>query len=136
MGYTYYRLMTMIPPDATITLGNVTDALEQRFSLIQSPPAINVQEKMCTLDWSNWQFRMYWEDEPHVEEESREIAKRFASGRADTERIASCNRRITTAADDDPNMDHFNHYVFVMEVLEAFEGIYVFDPNGGKFTDE
>jgi hypothetical protein len=48
------------------------------------------------------------------------------------QQIAICNRRIATHADDDPNMDYFNDYIFVLEALESFDGLILFDPVAGS----
>ena len=136
MGYTYYRLSALIPRDVTLTFPEVANALQGKFSRVQPAPQITVDDKSCVLRWNDWSFRLHFENQPHVIEDSREIAERFASNRADQERIAACDRRITTAADPDPDMSHFNHYIYVMETLESIKGIYVFDPNDGKFTNE
>jgi hypothetical protein len=79
MGYTYYRLMALIPSDIALTFLDVTNAIQHTFSHVQQVPIITADEKSCTLRWDNWTFRIHWENEPHVLEESREIAERFAS---------------------------------------------------------
>jgi hypothetical protein len=133
MGYTYYAIDVLIPPSNTLTFEDIAIKIRDHLAGISDSPTVIIESDRMKVQRDEWELRIYWEDKPHVLEESREIAKRFAQGRADADVIASCKFRITTAADPDPDMTYFNDYVFVLEALESIKNIYIFDPYDGKF---
>ena len=135
-----YELIALLTDDADFTIGRLAELLRDEFS---ADPAATVgleahpsgAGRRVAVHWGDWSLRAFWEDEPHVLEEFREIADAFAGSRPDRERIAGCRRRITLAADDDPDMDHFNDYLFIMERLGRQEGVILFDPKVPEFVE-
>lgn len=138
MGYTYYRIALLIPSNHALSFEDLANALRTRFNKLRKPPTINAAGNNIQIKYDDWSLRIYWEENLDVLAEAQEIADRFAVNRSDKAVIASCNRRITTSGDPDPNMDHFNDFVHVIEVLESIEDTYIFDPGEGKIrrTDE
>lgn len=132
MAYTYYRLLAFIPKGAALSFDQVYERLQRKFSRIKGAVVERPEANHIQLKFDEWLFHVHLEDEPHVAIESEEIAGMFKNKRPDWEVIASSDKRISTHAMPDPNMDHFNDYVFVMEVLEAIPELYIFDPNDGK----
>ena len=135
-----YELMALLTDEADISLGHLVDLLRERFA--SDPGAVVrleeyplIGSEYVAVRWGDWSFRLSHEDEPHVQEESREMAETCAGDRPDRGRIAGCRRRISMAADDDPGMDHFNDYCFIMELLGKQPGVILFDPRTGEFTD-
>ena len=45
-------------------------------------------------------------------------------------------QRVVVAGSDDPDVDHFNDYVFIMEILESFPGTSIFDPHDESFVEK
>jgi hypothetical protein len=114
-------------------------AMGQRFRTeasvkvtLETDPSIS--ERHVQVSWDDWSLRVYSEFEPHVLLESREIAELYGAGRSDQSEIASCANRVTIDSDDDPGMDHYNDYVFVLEVLEQLGAIALFDPVAETFV--
>lgn len=136
MGYTYYQSMVLIPPDNPLVFADVVEMMRQRFSRLSVPCQITVEGNKLILQHDSWSLRLYWEQSADVGTESQEIARLFAVARADQEKFASCDCRLTTAGDDDPNMDFFNDYAFVLEILNKLVDVYRFDPYDGKFVNE
>src|SRR5207237_402271 len=125
-------VLALIAPETDCDFASVVKALRTVYRQNASVQ-IDERETNCFLRFADWTFRIYWEAEPHVVIESREIAVKFPSAGIDSAVIASCARRITTGGDSDPDMLHFNDYVHVLEVLERFKGVYLFDPYDRKF---
>ena len=82
-----------------------------------------------SLSSDNWEIHLTLEEGPQVLEDSIRIADQI--GGADEELgIAKCNRRVDVATDyPDPEMDHFNDYLQVMEVVQSFQGVIAVDPS-------
>lgn len=74
--------------------------------------------------------------EDWVIEESKDIAQNVGSHRADKQLIANCKSRIEVSADDDFDMDYFNDFMMLMEVISEKEKVVIFDYESGTFFDE
>ncbi len=132
MGYTYYKLIALIPKEARVSFDEIYERLKRKFGKIEGVKLERPEVKHIQLRFNDWLFHLHLEDEPHVALESREIAATVVNKRADGDLIASSDKRITTYGMLDPDMEHFNDYVFVIEVLESVPQLYIFDPNDGK----
>ena len=132
MGYTYYKTSLLIPDRYELTFSDLVEKIKKRFSKMIDREIEISGTNTIILHHGEWFLDIYWEDEPHVLIESEEIARLFASDRSDRSTIAACSRRITTAGQPDPNMNYFNDYVYVLEVLEGMPGLFVFDSHAGK----
>lgn len=145
MGYTPYQIRLMIPAQNPITWVELQQRLVDKFNWLLSKPGstheIIQNQSQMQIHHDDWVLRVYWhgDDHPDVAFVSREIAQlTIVKERSDRDVIASCNRWVTTGGDPDPNMDYFNDYVYVLEVLETVPDAYLFDNYAGKLrrTDE
>ena len=93
---------------------------------------VTQRDKSISVQGSNCEFRLHLADEPFVAEESQGMAEYFAECPR-SPKIAKCKRRVEiTCADPDPDMAHFNDYLFVLHALEEFRGVILFDPRSGE----
>jgi len=84
------------------------------------------------VDFSDYLFRVIANSEPYVKLESQEISDIFAADRDDREVIASCSARYGVLAPDDPAMDHFNDFLYLLHAFEAaYDGAVAFDSVSG-----
>jgi hypothetical protein len=135
-----YELMALLTDEADLTLERLADLLRDVFrsdprAVVRLDEYPGIGRQHVAVRWGDWSFRLSYEDEPHVLEESQEMANTFAAGRPNQHVIAGCRRRVSMAADDDPDMDHFNDYCFIMGRLEKQPGVIVFDPQCGEFVE-
>lgn len=85
-----------------------------------------------TVSNEDWRINLHLAEEPFVAEENREMADWFAQC-STTAEIAACKRRVDVwSTEPDPQMDHFNDYLFVCHVMESFRGVILFDPQAGE----
>jgi hypothetical protein len=142
MGFTTYASMLMIPADHPITWPELQERISARFNALVSKPRsqhrIIHSDALTKIRVGVWELRVSWQADLDVVVESKEIAQFATKGRSDKAIVESCNRRVTTAADPDPDMNYFNDYVYVLEILQALPDVYVFDNYSGKLrrTDE
>jgi hypothetical protein len=130
-----YSLLVLLTDQTTLTLDTLAERLRKRFSY---DPAVLIEHKtsdVVLVQWGAWSVHIIFENEPHVVVESEDIADRFAASHPSRSEIATSKQRLCVSGDDDPNMDHFNDFLFVMEVLESYSGVYLFDPLEGAFVD-
>jgi hypothetical protein len=120
----YYQLTVLIPSENVLDFETLIQQIEERTRLkfqIESASSAFVQQ-------GQWKYHLMWEDAPHVEIESIEIADRFGRNSSQKESIRRCTRRISAWGDDDVSMVYFNTYVFVLEAFEQISGLVLFDP--------
>lgn len=135
-----YELIALLTDGSDIDLGRLTHLLREEFA--SDPGAVVgleayplTESRYVAVRWGGWSFRLSYEDEPHVQVEAQEIAETYAGSRPDRGLIAGCRRRISMVADDDPGMDHFNDYCFIVQRLEEQAGVILFDPQAQEFID-
>ena len=129
-----YESLILVDNQSNIT----TDALLaelQRFyaNNKHAPLEILKVSQTITLRWNDYSLQIAREQLPHVVEESAEIAAHFGADHPAKDRIAQCKCRFSTSGDDDPDMMHFNDYLFVGEALERLGNVYRFDPSTCEF---
>jgi hypothetical protein len=80
-------------------------------------------------------FTVHPEDGPHVLEESANLAgqPKIRTKKSLADEVRACPKRIEVSGDDDPEMDHFNEYLAVLQALEkALPGVVLIDPREGE----
>ena len=139
MGYVPYSLWIIIPNHLNLTFDDIVSTLASFFSTINEPHSIvrisdkRVDVRNTKID--QWNLSIEWQDEDWKQEEMRWLADTSAKERGDYELIATCKQSMTTGGDDDPNMDYFNTYVWMINAFESIPGLIIFDPNDGTFIE-
>lgn len=124
-----YQTLALILPDSEATRDLLCVKLAESFPNIH----LKNEHSRVIMNFGNWQFFIYYNDAPHVIIESQEIAYQFATDREDKGVIAACKARFELYGELDPNMDYFNDYICVLQELETFTGVILFDPKIGEF---
>jgi hypothetical protein len=80
-------------------------------------------------------FYLLLSDEPQVLIESGEMAEAWTGDPEEKKRIAQSGRRLEMRTDrPDPDMRYFNDSLYILEAVEEFDGIYIFNPQSGEFV--
>ncbi len=124
-----YRSVALISPQSNFSL----DALERAFRDRLEGLQLVRSGTRFKISVDRWEMTLTMYSGAEVLEESGEIARRYAAKRADRETIASCERRLEIQGGADPHMDHCNDYILAVECLEAFKGVFVFDPHSREW---
>jgi hypothetical protein len=101
--------------------------------LIRCFPAMQIiqEGKTISLSLPNWEIHTHLADEPFVEEEGLEMLEHCPECPRIDE-ISRCKRRVEIwSPSPDPQMDYFNDYLIVCDVLDSFQGVIVLDPVSG-----
>jgi len=80
-------------------------------------------------------FDVHPEEGKHVLVESADLAgqPKIRSKKGLADEVRACARRIEVSGADDPQMDHFNEYLSVVQALEmALPGVLLLDPREGE----
>lgn len=135
MSYTYYSYLGLIPDPTPASLTDVYERLKKAYENDKRDVEVELGRTRVVLVIDEWTMRIYLSDAVHIQSESRELADEFAKGHPKQENIAACKRRFETSADSDGNMDFFNDSLTVLEIMESFGEVYIFDSNTPEFTN-
>ena len=119
-----YRAFGLLQAASDLTLEEVAVRLRAKF------PGYSVAQNagQITVAKGDWEIELRLNEEPIVLVESAELAEKIA-GTIDGTEIAACTRRVEVWSDTpDPMMEHFNEFLFVVEVLQSFRGVIAVDP--------
>ena len=120
-----YHAYGLLLPTTEFTLAAAAKKLAGVFPKLKQEQT----SQRLSLSSEDWEIHLTLEEGPEVLEDSIRIADHI--GGADEELgISKCNRRVDVATDvPDPEMDHFNDYLQVIEVLQSFSGVIAVDPS-------
>lgn len=135
MGFTYYSYLVLLPDSTPVSLTDLYERLKKAYVNDTRNVDIELDLTRVVLAIDGWTLRIYLSDDEHVADESRELAEEFAKGHPKQERISGCKRRFETGADSDSNMDFFNDSLTVLDAMESFGEVYVFDSNTPGFSN-
>jgi hypothetical protein len=131
-----YKLLILAPAETSPSLKKLAVAIRSQFSSLKPPNKISTSLRGGTLTVKVNQFRFFigFSCEPHVLQESQDIAERFAAQHPARAAIAAASCRFELSSGRDPQMDHFNDMIFICHAAEAIGPVYIFDPRAKEFT--
>ena len=130
-----YELLILSSAESSPSLDKLEAAVRAEFGS-QTPPhpiTTSIEADQLTVVVEGFHFYIDFADQPHVLEESVEIAEEFAADRPDRAVIARASSRFELSSDDDPDMDHINDMLFICHAAESLGPVYIFDPKEGEF---
>jgi hypothetical protein len=131
-----YESLILVDSRNDISIESLSQELIRFYGATKSPaPIVTVKGSSILLTWPNYKFQIYRSSLPHVVLESEEIANRFGKGRPDSRQIANCAVRFEVMGEDDPDMVHFNDYLYIGEAAERLGKVYRFDQSSTEFFD-
>ena len=131
-----YKLLILAPAETSPSLEKLAAAIRSQFSSFKPPNKISTSLKggTLTVKANKFPFFIGFSCEPHVLQESKEIAERFAAQHPSRTAIAAASCRFELSSGKDPNMDHFNDMVFICHAAEVIGPVYIFNPRAKEFT--
>jgi hypothetical protein len=128
-----YEALLLIDPDTPVTIKSLQVELEKFYKTdLKRPDSIRLMDCEIQLVWPDFTLTINYSEAPYVIELSREVAGQFAKMPEISEQVRQCRACFEITGDDDPDMDHFNDYVFVIQAAEHLGTIYAFDPVAGE----
>lgn len=124
--------VVLLPPTSSASIEEAEDKLRIFYRNDGCDVIIQRRETAIEVIIGEWTCCIYLSSESHVLEESQEMAELFAAARPDKEEIATCNRRFEVIGTD-PNMDYFNDYLFVLQALESFSSVKIWEGAAQEF---
>jgi hypothetical protein len=123
-----YESLLLIHPDTPVTSAALAAELRRHYERLQQPATI-VERGTSGLDlrFAGYAFHVDHDRSPHVLEESVDIATRFGSATGKQERIAACSSRFEVRADNDPSMNYFTDFMYIIDAAQSLGEVYAFD---------
>ncbi|MFO0823546.1 MAG: hypothetical protein U0792_10590 [Gemmataceae bacterium] len=123
-----YRAYGLLLPKTDFNL----DTAASRLAAKMAGATVARNGNIVSVSKGNWTLNIADVTGDHIPNETVGITDHIAGfERDDADQLAKSNRRIEVWTDDpDPFMEHFNDYLFAVEVLKSFSGVIAVDPNG------
>jgi hypothetical protein len=141
-----YNAFILLPSVASVSPEGVLNRIQDFYRALcregQPPARFENRHGEVTLIIEGWSLRVILDHGEHVIEEAAEIVEDLEAGRLTASEprlldqakaigLGSYTARLDISSDDDPNMDYFNDYIFVIEALNAIPGAVAFDHRHG-----
>jgi hypothetical protein len=122
-----YRALGLLRPDSDFTVEQALALLTEKFPGF----AVTREADQITVSKGEWWIALALVSGDYVRTETEGIVSHLAGVEpAEAETLAQTDRRVEVWTDiPDPFMEHFNDYLYVLEVLKTFNGLLAVDPN-------
>lgn len=132
MSYTYYEYLVPLQPDSNLTLDNLAAKLKEDYAKITRVKAkISHTANRLTLKiGTRYSFTVHYETTEWVPSECQELARDYPDY-PHKEAVAQCKTRLSTYGESDPDMKYFNDSLTLLDAIQSFEGVHLFDPHSG-----
>jgi hypothetical protein len=131
-----YKLLILAPAETSPSLKKLKEAISTQFASFTPPQnvALSIRGNTLTVTVNKFRFFIGFSCEPHVLQESREIAERFGAQHPERAAIAAISCRFELSSGVKNAMDHFNDMIFICHAAESIGPVYIFDPRAKEFV--
>jgi hypothetical protein len=121
-----YRAFGLLRPDSDFTIDEAKTRLAAKFPGF----GITHDANQLVVSQGDWWIALALVSGPEVRTETEGLLERLAGVEpAEAEAFSASDRRVEVWTDvPDPFMEHFDHYLSVVEVLKSFGGLLAVDP--------
>lgn len=131
-----YKAFILLPTDTEVSIEDVRRILEDYYSDDAGEVTFETEGSKLTVTIDEWECFINRNSQPSVLEESKDMAKIFASKRLDKDEIAASGVRLEILTEDDnEEMEFFNDYVEIVEQLGNFRGAKIWEGGQEAFLD-
>ncbi|WP_276381721.1 hypothetical protein [Flavobacterium sp. H4147] len=129
MANTFYSYSAYITPSSNADITVLKDYLEDFYQEENPEILLSDNEIKITFD-DEYNFYIYLATEEHVNQEALEIADDletdFNENLYDKEKLKASKKRFEMWGDPDLDMDYFNDSLFIIQQIEKFNDIIIF----------
>ena len=133
MANTFYSYSVYIEPSSNASISGLKDNLDSFYQrpIITDKPKITLDDNQINITFNDdYSFYIYLSNEEHVNEEAAAIANDQQADwndiPFDKEKLKTCEKRFEVWGDDDFDMDYFNDSLFIIEQIENFTDVIIF----------
>ncbi|MBS7231424.1 hypothetical protein KHA90_10350 [Flavobacterium psychroterrae] len=133
MANTYYSYLAFIAPTSDASLMALKNNLDAFYeSVTENKPEIVLESDKINLVFED-DYHLYiaFSEEAYVNEEALEIAGEskldWNETAFDKAKLETCNKRFEVWGDDDFDMEYFNDSLYIIEEIERFTDVIIFN---------
>lgn len=133
MANTYYSYLAFITKNSDANLIALKNNLEAFYEPVtENKPEIVLESDQINLVFEdNYRLYIAFSDEAYVNEEALEIAAEhkfdWNENSFDKAKLETCNKRFEVWGDDDFDMEYFNDSLYIIEEIERFNDVIIFN---------
>jgi hypothetical protein len=129
MANSFYSYSAYIPPSSNADIKVLKEFLDAFYQ--ESDNKITLSDNQITITFDDeYDFYIYLAEEEHVNQEALEIAdylkEDWNENFYDKEKLKASKKRFEIWGDPDFDMDYFNDSLFIIEQVEKFNDIIIF----------
>ncbi|WP_456313052.1 hypothetical protein [Pseudomonas shirazensis] len=134
MANSFYSYLAFIEPSSNAGIETLKNHLEDFYAkpVITEKPTITVENNQIEILFDD-EYRLYvfLSEEDHINEEAQEFAIEYEldwnENTFDKEKLKTCKKRFEIWGDEDFDMDYFNDSLYIIEQIEKFDGVIIFN---------
>ncbi|WP_289661844.1 hypothetical protein [Flavobacterium panacagri] len=133
MANSFYSYSAYILPSSNATITVLKEHLEEFYqnSDAGNQPEIILSNNQITIIFNDeYRFYIYLSEEKHVKDEALEITENLEEDwneqPFDKEKLKTAQKRFEVWGDEDFDMDYFNDSLFIIDQIEKFSDIIIF----------
>jgi hypothetical protein len=132
---TMYETSILIHPSTPVTRDELLNSISQFYGKSKgvAPQIAARGTSGIRIQFPGFGFSIVKDGASHVIEEAKEISTRYGTATGKQHRISDCNTRFDVQGDDDPDMDYFNDYLYIIEAAQKLGEAYAFDNASATF---
>jgi hypothetical protein len=121
-----YQAYLLLKADTDFTFAEARKRLAERFP----EAAFTEDANSLAMVTDDWDIAFTMNAGANVLAESRLFAEQITGTEDDQQGIGTCQRRVEISSDvPDPEMDHFDQYLKVLDAMQSFQGVIAIDPS-------
>jgi hypothetical protein len=132
---TMYETSILIHPSTPVTRDELLNSISQFYGKSKgvAPQIAARGTSGIRIQFPGFGFSIVKDGASHVIEEAKEISTRYGTATGKQHRISDCNTRFDVQGDDDPDMEYFNDYLYIIEAAQKLGEAYAFDNASATF---
>jgi hypothetical protein len=136
MGVPTYSAVAFVADDTDFTIAAAAERFRSR-PWASSVRTEVIGDREFHLLFDGWRLLVAFDDDESLADEGRETAEAFPDY-AHAAEVAACKKMVSVySKDPDPDGEHFNDYLLVVEELvDSFRGVYALDEASETWFDE
>lgn len=136
MAHSFYSYLVFILPGSNANLDTLKNELTDFYSgpEMDNKPTISINGNELDLRFEDgYTFLVVFSDEAHVNVEARELAEDqtldWNEQPVDQNALAQSTSRFEIGGEEDDDMDYFNDSLFIIQKIEEFNNVVIFQNN-------
>ncbi|WDF58430.1 hypothetical protein PQ462_17085 [Flavobacterium sp. KACC 22758] len=129
MANSFYSYSAYISPSSNADIKVLKEFLDEFYQESDNKITLNDNQITITFD-DEYNFYIYLAEEEHVNQEALEIAdyleEDWNETPSDKEKLKASKKRFEVWGDPDFDMDYFNDSLFIIDQVEKFNDIIIF----------